>query len=173
MGSFLKRVGNFNFMQNLLFFLTGLCPICFDCVCVGPLWHSNMYLGIFYKCSCIVYMLNVSVHTRCLIKCLNGILVLFWTPMSTKLWGLPWLCMFIMFWSLVVCFTHFDPNVLCHALIMHHIYTPYAHLTHTVVHLSCFAYHSCKINVVTCLALITWFVTFFVFFLWLFVSFMN
>ena len=106
-------------MQNLLFFLTGLCPICFDCVCVGPLWHSNMYLGIFYKWSCIVYMLNVSVHTRCLIKCLNGILVLFWTPMSTKLWGLPWLCMFIMFWSLVVSFIYFDPSVLSHALIMH------------------------------------------------------
>ena len=61
-----------------------------------------------------------------------------WTPMSTKLWGLSWLYMFIMFWSLVVCFTHFDPNVLSHALHMHHICTPHAHLMRTLVHISWF-----------------------------------
>ena len=52
--------------------------------------------------------------------------------------GLTWLDMFIMFWSLGVCFTHFNPNVLSHALHMHHICTPHAHLMHTLVHLSCF-----------------------------------
>ena len=123
-------------------FLIRLCPICFDCVCVGLLWHFNLYLGIFYTCSCIVYMLVVFVHTKCLIKCLNDILVLFWTLMSTKLWGIPWLCMFNMFWSLVVCFTYFDPKVLCHVLIIHHKCTPHAHLMHTLTHLSCFAYYS-------------------------------
>ena len=37
-----------------MFFLIGLCPILFDCVCVGPKWHINMYLGKIFTCSCIV-----------------------------------------------------------------------------------------------------------------------
>ena len=42
------------FLQNLLIF--GLCPILFVCVCVcvGPKWHFNMYLGKISSCSCIV-----------------------------------------------------------------------------------------------------------------------
>ena len=85
-----ERVGKILFLyKNFSIFLIGLCPICFNCVYVGLLWHSNVYLGIFYKFSCIVYMLVVFVHTRYLIKCPNGILVLFWTPMSTKFWELP------------------------------------------------------------------------------------
>ena len=122
LGIFLKKGWKSLFLCNFFFFfnfLIGLCPICFVCVCVGPLWHFNIYLGKIYICSCIAYMLVVVVHTKCLLKCLNGILVLFWTPMSTKLWGLPWLYIFIMFWSLVVCFTHFDPNMLSHASHMH------------------------------------------------------
>jgi len=142
---FEQGLGNFKFWQKNFNFLIGLCPIWFVCVCVcvGPLWHFNMYLGKIHSCSCILYMLVVLVRTKCLIKCLKGILVLFWTPVSTKLCGLPWLYMFIMFWSLVACFIHFDLNVLRHALHMHHIGTPHVHLIHTLVHLSCFAYQSC------------------------------
>ena len=125
---FWKRVGNFELCKKNFNFLIGLYPIWFFCICVGPLWHFNMYLGKIHSCSCIAYMLVLLVHTKCLIKWPNGILVLFWTPMSTKLWGLPWL---YMFWSLVVC-----SNV----LHMHHICTPHAHLMHTFVHLSCFAF---------------------------------
>ena len=140
----LKKGWELYFFCEIFFnFLIGLCPIWVVCVCVGQLWHFNMYLGKIQSCSCIAHMLVVWVHIKCLRKCSNDILVLFWTPMSSKLWGLPWLYIFIMFWSLVVCFTHFDPNVLSHALLMHHIGTPPAHLMHTFVHLSCFAYHSC------------------------------
>ena len=106
-------------------------------ICISYMYF-NMYLDNIHSCSCIAYMLVLLVHTKCLIKCPNDILVLFWTPMSTKLWGLLWLDMFIMFWSLGMCFAHFDPNVLSHTLHMHHICTPHAHLMHTLVHLSCF-----------------------------------
>ena len=140
---FRKRVGNLWFCKKNFNFLIWLYPIWFVCVCVGPLWHFNMYLGNFHSCSCIAHMLVVLVHIKYLIKCSNGILMLFWTPMSSKLWGLPWLNLFIMFWSLVACFTHFDPIVLKHALLMHFIGTPRAHLMHTFAHSSCFAYHSC------------------------------
>ena len=70
-------------MQKIFNFLIRLYPICFVCVSVGPLWHFNMYLGKVYTCSCIDYMLVVLVHTKCLIKCPNDILVLFglrWVP---------------------------------------------------------------------------------------------
>ena len=60
--------------------------------------------------------------------------------MSTKFWGLTYLFMFNMFWSLVVCFTHFAPWVLVHALIMHCTYTLDEPLMHTSCHLTCFAY---------------------------------
>ena len=69
----------------------------------------------------------------------------FWVVLDSN--GLPWLNLFIMFWSLVVCFTHFDLAVLSHALHMHHICTSHAHLMHTLAHSSCFAYHSCWISV--------------------------
>ena len=119
-----ERVGKILFLyKKFSIFLIGLCPICFNCVYVGLLWHSNMYLGIFYKCSCIVYMLNVSVHTRCLIKCSLGIFALIWTPMGTKLWGLPCLLNCNMFLSLLMCFAHFSLWMLVHALVMHYTCT--------------------------------------------------
>ena len=122
------RVENFELCQKKFQFIFSLFSIsCFDCVCVGPLWRFNLYLGKIHTCSFIAFMFAMLVHTKCLRKCPNGILVLFWTPMSTKLWELPWLYMFIMFWSLVVCFTHFDPNVLSHAFHMYHLCTPHAH----------------------------------------------
>ena len=140
---FSKKGWNLWFCEFFFNFLIWLYPIWFVCVCVGPLWHFNMYLDNFHSCSCIAHMLVVLVHIKYLIKWLNDILMLFWTPMSSKLWGLPWLNLFIMFWLLVVCFTYFDPIVVKHALLMHFIGTPHAHLMHTLAHSSCFAYHSC------------------------------
>ena len=92
---FWKGRENFIFMQNLLIFLIRFYPIVFDCVCVGPKRHYNMYLGKIFTCSCIV------LHGSCVC--------------ATKLW-----CC-VMRWS-------------C---------TTYAHLMHILVHLKCFAYHSC------------------------------
>ena len=82
-------------------------------------------------------------RTRCLIKCLYGIFSLFWTPISTKFWGLPYLYMFNMFWSLVVCFTHFFPWVLVHALIIHCTCTLDSPTTHTPYQVTCFTYYRC------------------------------
>ena len=79
--------------------------------------------------------------------------MLFSTSMSSKLWGLPWLDLFIMLWSLGVCFTHFDPIVLCHALHMHHICTPHAPLMRTLAQLSIVFCISLILHVS---ALITW-----------------
>ena len=54
MGLFLKGLEKLIFLQNYLFFLFRLCPILIVCVCVGPTWHFNMYLGKISSCSYIV-----------------------------------------------------------------------------------------------------------------------
>ena len=54
MGLFLKGLEKLIFLQNYLFFLFRLCPILIVCVCVGPKWHFNMYLGKISSCSYIV-----------------------------------------------------------------------------------------------------------------------
>ena len=62
-------------------------------------------------------------HAKSLIKCPLGIFAFVWTPMSTKIWGLPCLLNCNMFLSLLVCFTQFAPMISCscigHALHMH------------------------------------------------------
>ena len=70
LGLFLKKgLKTLSFVKFFFNFLIGLCPICFVYVCVGPLWHFNLYLGKIHTCSCIVYMLVVLLHTNYLIKC--------------------------------------------------------------------------------------------------------
>ena len=54
MGLFLKGLEKLIFLQNYLFFLFRLCPILIVCVCVGPKWHFNMYLGKISSWSYIV-----------------------------------------------------------------------------------------------------------------------
>ena len=66
-------------------------------------------------------MLSRVLHIMCLIKCLSGIFELFWTPMSSKFWDYSWLNLFNMFWSLGVCFTHFDPTCAHTCLAMHYL----------------------------------------------------
>jgi len=103
-------------------------------------------------------MLVECVHSKCSIKFLNGVFSLFWTPMSTIFFfGLPCFYMPNMFWLLVVCFTHFVPWVLCHALLMHLTCTPQAHFMHTLYRLTCFTFYSCYVSLVRPLALKTWF----------------
>ena len=57
LGYFEKGLGTLNFVKISFYFLIGLCPIWVVCVCVGQLWHFNMYLGKIQSCSCIAHML--------------------------------------------------------------------------------------------------------------------
>jgi len=83
-------------------------------------------------------MLSRVLHIMCLIKCSSDIFELFWTLVSSKFWDYPWLNLYNMFWSLGVCFTHFDPNVPIHALP----YISKAHLMHTTCTLDA---HTCTV----------------------------
>ena len=65
----------------------------------------------FHDVHALFHIIVHSVHARCYIKCLLGIFLLVWTPMSTKLWD--FLCYLIrnMFGSLVVYLTHLASHV--------------------------------------------------------------
>ena len=133
-GIFEKGLGTLVFAK--FFSISWLGSIPFDlCVFVlANFSNFNMYLGKFHSCSCIAHMLVLYVHTKCLIKCLNDILVLFWTPMSSKFWGLLWLNLFIMHCT---CITY-----------AHHMHTWCTHL------------HNCQLFCISLIlhvsALITW-----------------
>ena len=58
-GFFEKGVGNYDFGQIFFKILIGLCPICFDCICFGPLWHFNHVFRHISMCSCIAHMCSV------------------------------------------------------------------------------------------------------------------
>ena len=150
----MKGVGKNLFSYKFfLIFLIGLSLIMLVCVYVGPKWNFNMYSSFVHA---LFHVQVLCVHSNCSIKCLYGIFSLFWTPLSINFWGLPCFYMLNMFWSLVVCFTHFTPWVFCHALLRHLTCTPQAHLMHTLYHLTCFAFHSCYVSLVRPLALKTW-----------------
>ena len=129
-GDFQKRVGFTNFGQNFFKILIGLCPICHDCIFVGPLWQFELVFRHIFICSCIAHMCNIVLHSKCLTKCSSGIFELVWTQMSSFVWVYPWLNLFNMLWSLGVCFTHFAQLCLtmpCHASPRHASCTPHAH----------------------------------------------
>ena len=129
-GDFQKRVGFTNFGQNFFKILIGLCPICHDCIFVGPLWQFELVFRHIFICSCIAHMCSVVLHSKCLTKCSSGIFELVWTQMSSFVWIYPLLNLFNMFWSLGVCFTHFAQLCLtmpCHASPRHASCTPHAH----------------------------------------------
>ena len=101
--------------------------ICFGC---WPLVAKRTCIkGGFYDVHALFHIVVLSVHARCLIKCLLGIFSLVWTPMSTKLWGFSCFLVRNMFGSLVVYLTHLAPHAhfpyIGHAL---HIVTSYTHL---------------------------------------------
>ena len=89
LGIFKKGVGNYDFGQNFFKILIGQCPICLDCIYVGPMWQLKLVLRHIFICSCIANMCSVVLHTMCLIKCLSGIFELIWTPMRSKFWVHP------------------------------------------------------------------------------------
>ena len=88
-----------------------------------------------------------------LIKCLLGIFLLVWTPMSTKLWGFSCFLIRNMFGSLVVYLTHLAPHVhfpcFSHAL---HIVTSCTHLATLIMHWSipCFVILACLVYLMLC-----------------------
>ena len=67
--------------------------------------------GGFHDVHALFHIIVHSVHVRCLIKCLLGIFLLVWTPMSTKIWGFSCFLIRNMFGSLIVYLTHLAPHV--------------------------------------------------------------
>ena len=132
-GLFLKGLGKTYFScKNFLFSWLSCVPFCLFVFVLAP---SGILTCIKAKCHhipALFHMLMVCMHSKCLIKCPNGIFSLFWTSMSINFWGLSWLCMFIMYWSLVVRFTHFALWVLAHLLVIHLTCTLDAPLLHTL-----------------------------------------
>ena len=129
LGIFRKQVGVLNFCENFSKILIGLSPICHLCIYVGPLWQFEHVLRHFSLCSCILYKSFALLHDRCLSKCPSDILVLNWTQVSSNDLILSCLIMFIMFWSLSLCFTHF-------AYVAHtrHSQAPPVHFMHQHMH---------------------------------------
>ena len=122
---FLKTGLGFLFLWKFFKILIGLSPICYVCICVGPMRHSNHVLRQISSCSCIIHRCCSLLHVRFLTECPSDILVLNWTQMSSNTWVSFWLNMLDMFWSMGVCFIHFNLFVpQCHA--MHTLGTPHA-----------------------------------------------
>ena len=83
--------------------------ICFGC---WPLMAKRACIkGGFQDVHALFHIVVHSVHAKCLIKCLLGIFLLFWTPMSTELWGFLCFLTRTMFGSLVVYLTHLTSHV--------------------------------------------------------------
>ena len=79
LGIFEKGVGVLNFCEIFFKTLIGLSPICYVCICVGPMRHSDHVLRKISSCSCIFHRCCVLLHVRCLAECPSDILVLNWT----------------------------------------------------------------------------------------------
>ena len=120
------EVKKFNFCQS---FLLGFVLKFLFALDVGPLWHSKHVFRHFSHVRALFITCVQCVHTKCLIKCLYDIFSLFWTPMSTKLWGCSCFLIRIMFGLLVVYFTHLAPHVHFSCIVYAlHIVTSCSHL---------------------------------------------
>ena len=127
--------------MNVFKILIGLSPICCVGICVGPMRHYDLILRHFHSCSCIFHWCCALLHAKCLTKCPSDILVLIWTQVSPFAWVSFWLNMLDMFWSMGVCFTHFNLFVpQCHA--MHTLGTHYASPTALTCISSCTHMHN-------------------------------
>ena len=79
---------------------------------IGLLWQKEHVLRVDFMMFMHYFTLLFIVCTLgVLIKCLLGIFLLVWTPMSTKLWGFSCFLIRNMFGSLVVYLTHLTPYV--------------------------------------------------------------
>ena len=98
LGIFKNWVG---FLFQLNFFLKsliGLFPICYLCICVGPLWQFDHVLRYFSICSCIFHNCCALLHVMCSTNYLGDSYVLFWTQLSSNLWCWSCLIIWIIFW---------------------------------------------------------------------------
>ena len=107
LGVFKNWVGVCSFVQFFFKSLIGLSPICYLCICVGPLRHFKGVLRHFLICSCIVHNSYASLLVRCLTKCPSDIFVLNWIQVNSNFWVSICLKLFHLFWYLSMCFTHF------------------------------------------------------------------
>ena len=90
-------LGKLNFSKIFPFCQLGLVPFCLLLIVLAPCGILTCIQASFSHVHALFIICVQCVHTRCLIKCLYVIFLLFWTPMSTKFWGLPFLFMFNMF----------------------------------------------------------------------------
>ena len=134
------------FKQNSFKILIGLSPIWSMCICVGPLWHSNLVLRHFSMCSWIAHSCSAVLHAKCLSKCSRDIFGLIWTQMSSSIGNtldLTWLPCFD-YW---VCVLHTFPNLCltmpCHAPLRHTpCITSCTHMHNTCTHMHSFYFHA-------------------------------
>ena len=106
--------------------LIRLSPICCDCSCVGPMWQFEHVLRHFSLCSCIFHHLCTLLHVRCLTECPSDIFVLNWIKVNSNFKVYTCLTLFNLFWSLIMCLTHFAHVAQTRAL--------QAHLMHLMMH---------------------------------------
>ena len=81
-GVFQKSGWGSQFCEMFSKILIGPSPICYVCICVGPMRHFNLVLRHFHSCSCLVHWCCALLHAKCLIECPSDILVLIWTQVS-------------------------------------------------------------------------------------------
>ena len=81
----------------------------------------------FSLCSCIFHHCCALLHFRCLTECPSDIFELNWIQVNSNFWVYTCLTLFNLFWSLIMCFTHF-------AHVAHTRHTP-KHPLSTPMHL--------------------------------------
>ena len=142
MGFFKNELG---FLCLCKFFsksLIRLSPIWCLCIYVGSLRHFKFVLRNFSFGSCIIHISCALLHVKCLTKCPSDIFVLNWIQVNSNLWVYTCLTLFHLFWSPIMCFTHF-------ALVAHTRRTlgPFRHTsciswcTHMHQHMHCLGTH--------------------------------
>ena len=109
--------------------LIGLSPIYCDCSCVGPMWQFEHVLRHFSLCSCFFHHLCTLLHVRCLTECLCDIFVLNWIQVNSNFWVYTCLTLFNLFWSLIMCLTHF-----AHVAHTRHTLGPSRHTSCIMMH---------------------------------------
>ena len=109
--------------------MIGLSPIYCDCSCVGPMWQFEHVLRHFSLCSCFFHHLCTLLHVRCLTKCPSDIFVLNWIQVNSNFWVYTCLTLFNLFWSLIMCLTHF-----AHVAHTRHTLGPSRHTSCIMMH---------------------------------------
>ena len=106
-----------------------------------PCGRLNMYWGIFLFCSCIFHHYCALLHVRCLTECPSDIFELNWIQVNSNFCVYTCLTLFNLFWSLIMCFTHF-------AYVAHTRHTPKRPLS-TPMHLMLQSHASAHAHICT------------------------